>query len=609
MARWDPALIDLIRQRTDIVEVISEYVSLMRAGSNYKGLSPFKKEKTPSFYVTPSKQLWYCFSTGQGGDVFTFLQNYLGLDFPSAVRMLAQRAGIELPEAFSFQDTSVSEKREKSLKEQLYLLHERLTSHWHRTLLQSDLAQEARDYLASRGVGMETIQEFRLGYAPPGWENISIWAKEEGYDEQLLITAGLLVCKEDSRGKKLYDRFRNRIMIPITSESGHIVAFSGRTLEKDNPREAKYINSPETPIFQKSRILFGLEMHRRALLEARQAIVVEGPFDLIACHRAGIKNVVASQGTALTEHQVCILRRYVDEVVLCYDSDEAGQQAMIRAATVCYSHGLPVRVLQICSEKAVKEDPDSLIRKHGAEGFLSLANCAQDFWGFYFQFLSHKHPVTTERGRMVFQNEIFRMINHLSDPTEIDRILQRLSAYLGTDVRLLQSKLIEFQMKNRSNTSDTNANQQQASQNSQHSIHPVVAELLYLCLTDPNNNIPTLQKDLPREWLESLDGQSLLQDLLDTYGTDQWEGTFNYINSQDANLRQTFYKIYLSQPQPPPLRQILEHLEKKYLQRKLLSLEYQLANANTENAEKNTDILIQILDIKKKLHTFSTSAE
>ncbi len=605
MPRWDASIIDLIRERNDIVDVISQYVPLKRAGSNYKALSPFKKEKTPSFYVTPSKQIWYCFSTNQGGDVFKFLQNYLGLDFPSAVRMLAERAGIELPESGDAYDTTGADSGKKHLKEQLILLHERLATHWHNLLLRSEAAQIARDYLKSRGINSDTAREFRLGYAPPGWDNLRKWAKEEGFDEVLLTAGGLLIQKENTNTEKVYDRFRNRIIIPITSESGHVVAFSGRTLEKNNSTEAKYINSPETPIFEKSRILFGLDMHRRPLLETRQAIIVEGPFDLISCHMAGVKNVVAPQGTALTERQVRTLKRYVDEIILCYDSDEAGQHATMRAAAQCFSQGLPVRVLTLFSPDGNKQDPDSFIRQNGSQTFASLAASAQSFWEFFFQVLTKKNPPSTERGRYALRREVFSMACHLTDASEIDRVLQRLAAYVGADVRVLQSELKQFQ-KNSSDTSAlTYAHGTQNFQQTHIQPHPVIAELLHLCLNEPDKNIPLLQSDLPREWLQGLNGESLLLDLLDTYGTDTWEGTTKYISSKEDNLQSLLYKILISTTHPPPLHEILTHLEKKHLERALHALE----NEPTSDKKRQSEILSQILDIKKKLHSIHSSLD
>jgi len=605
MPRWDASLIELIRERNDIVDVISQYVTLKRAGSNYKGLSPFKKEKTPSFYVTPSKQIWYCFSTGQGGDVFKFLQNYLGLDFPSAVRMLAERAGVGLPETGQPHESDSQHTGENHLKEQLINLHERLTTHWHTLLMRSDQAEDARAYLKSRGITSSVAREFRIGFAPPGWQNLHQWAKEEGFDELLLLSAGLLVKKENAKPEDAYDRFRNRIIIPITSESGHVVAFSGRSLQKNDPREPKYINSPETPIFEKSRILLGLELHRRELLESRQAIIVEGPFDLVACHIAGVKNVVASQGTALTERHVRTLKRYVDEILLCYDSDEAGQTATRRAAIQCFSQGLPVRVLKLTSPDGAKEDPDSFIRQHGAESFISLAGSAPDFWQFYFQILINKHPPTSERGRYTLRREIFEVASHMTDAAEIDRVLQRLAAHVGSDTRILQTELNEWKKKNITNHLETTYSNPISPSQTELQPHPVVAELLYLCLNDPDKYIPLLQSEMPREWLFGLVGQDLLTDLLESYGTDNWEGTSDYISSKAENLQPILYKIFISHTKPPPISHILSHLEKKYLQQKLKSLENQLISPECDQKK----LLIEILDIKTKLHKLTCFTE
>lgn len=634
MPRWDSHLIELVRERNDIVDVISQYVPLKRAGSNYKALSPFKKEKTPSFYVTPSKQIWYCFSTGQGGDVFKFLQVYLGLDFPSAVRMLAERAGVELHENET--DQQHSDPGGTEIKKQLYALHEKLTAHWHRLLLRSLDAAHAREYLAARGVNIDTAREFRLGYAPAGWDHTIKWAASEGYDELLLKAAGLIVQRENRSDSPGYDRFRNRIIIPITTESGQVAGFSGRTLEKGDTREAKYINSPETPIFEKSRILFGLEMHRRDILALRQALVVEGPFDLIACHAAGIRNVVAPQGTALTEQQVRTIRRYADEVVLCYDTDEAGRRATTRAAAQCLAAGLPVRVLTLASTDQDKQDPDSFVRKHGADAMRQLLASCADFWDYHISQTAQQNPPDTERGRSVLKRAVFELAVLVSEKTTLDRIFQLLAARLVTDPRLLQNEFEDWKKKNPHaaramlERDDQQAHIIQEPQHPQHCtsghsptnsqtptestnrlstnpvVHPVVEDLLRHVLAEPDKIIPRLLSDVEPQMISDMPGGEILTRLLESYGTDSWEGISTYISSASPAEQTLLYRLSSKERETPPLDHILIHLRRVHLEKKVRQLELQLKNTPTSEAPA---ILTRLLDIKTELHKLQLPSE
>ncbi|MCL5099306.1 MAG: DNA primase [Candidatus Omnitrophica bacterium] len=292
--------LEQIRAASDIVDVISARFPLKRAGANFVALCPFHKEKTPSFSVNPQKQIFYCFGCHKGGDVFAFIQAYDNVGFTEAVRQLADRAGIPLePEGPG------GASRVHRLKETLWQVHEQISQRWHRLLTEDPCAQEARDYLAKRAVSSEAVKLFRLGYAPESWDDTVNWAGKKGFELGLVEKAGLIVRKEKEGRTLLFDRFRGRLMFPICDEAGRVIGFSGRIL-RDAPQTAKYLNSPETPIFEKRRVLFGLDKSKRPILDAQFAIICEGQLDLIACFMAGIKNVVAPQGTALTADQARI---------------------------------------------------------------------------------------------------------------------------------------------------------------------------------------------------------------------------------------------------------------------------------------------------------------
>src|ERR1051326_2086458 len=330
---FSTSTLEQIRAASDIVDVIGSYLPLKRAGANFVTLCPFHKEKSPSFNVNPHRQIFHCFGCHKGGDVFAFVQEYENIDFPEAVRRLAERARIPL----EFEKDPAGQKT-RYLKETLLKIHEQIAQRWQGALAGEAGGQVARDYLEKRGVPQEAIKAFRLGYAPEAWDDTVNWARGKGYELPVVEQAGLILRKEGS--DHFYDRFRGRLIFPICDEQGRVIGFSGRVLAGDE-KTAKYVNSPETPIFTKGKVLFALDKAKRAILDAGFAVVCEGQLDLIACHMAGLQNVVAPQGTALTADHCRILKRYVDEVVLCFDGDTAGRRAAARAFDDLLSAGIP----------------------------------------------------------------------------------------------------------------------------------------------------------------------------------------------------------------------------------------------------------------------------
>src|SRR5215813_8555905 len=332
---FSQATLEQVRAASDIVEVIGAYIPLKRAGANFHALCPFHKEKTPSFNVNPHRQIFHCFGCHKGGDVFTFVREYENIDFVEAVRRLADRAKIAIET-----ERGAGESFSRGVKEKLLEIHEQIAQRWQSALANEASGQLGRDYLAKRGVSVEAIKLFRLGAAPDLWDDTVNWASSKGHELEMVERAGLILRKEAA--DHYYDRFRGRLMFPICDEQGRVVGFSGRVLSGDE-KTAKYVNSPETPIFTKSKIFFGLDKSKRAILDKGYAIICEGQLDLIACFTNGVQNIVAPQGTAFTAEHARILKRYVDEVILCFDADEAGQNAMVRALDSLLAAGLAVR--------------------------------------------------------------------------------------------------------------------------------------------------------------------------------------------------------------------------------------------------------------------------
>src|SRR5213593_1922230 len=321
--------IEQIAAANDIVEVIGSYFPLKRAGANFKALCPFHREKTPSFTVSPSRQTFHCFGCGVGGSVFRFVMDYEHVDFPSAVRKLAARVGIPVIE----ERGPIGADDQVEARHILLQLHGEAAVWFHENLIKREFAEPARKYLNKRGITGEIAKRWQLGYAPEEWDAFGSWARGRGYNARDLIASGLVKTKDDADGMPShtsYDRFRGRIMFPICNDIGEVIAFSGRLL-KDEDGAAKYLNSPETQLFRKGNVLFGLHKSKRALIEVSCAVVCEGQLDLISLFEAGITNVVAPQGTAFTESQARILKRFVNEVVLCFDADTSGQKAAERS--------------------------------------------------------------------------------------------------------------------------------------------------------------------------------------------------------------------------------------------------------------------------------------
>src|SRR5277367_3211173 len=387
MAGFSQTTLERIRAASDIVDIIGGYLPLKKAGANFTALCPFHKEKTPSFNVNPHKQIFHCFGCHKGGDVFAFVRDYENIDFPDAVRRLAERARIPLET-----DGKAGHPETRHIKDQLLQIHEQITQRWQTALASDPAGQVARDYLARRGVGQEAIQLFRLGFAPEAWDDTVNWAKSKHFEPALMEQAGLILHKEGTGHS--YDRFRGRLIFPICDEQGRVIGFSGRVLAGDE-KAAKYVNSPESPIFTKGKVMFGLDKSKRALLDKHCAIICEGQLDLIACFMAGVTNVVAPQGTALTGDHTRILKRYVEEVILCFDSDNAGQNAAVRSLDSLLASGLAVRVASV----PAPHDPDSFIKEFGSAAFAQLIEKARGFFDYYLDRLCKLHDAATDRGR------------------------------------------------------------------------------------------------------------------------------------------------------------------------------------------------------------------
>lgn len=417
MAKYSQEIKSRVLAATDIVELIGSALELKPSGAGrFKALCPFHHEKTPSFNVSRDRQRFYCFGCQKGGDAINWVMEHDALPFPDAMRKLADRAGVELPAP------SERDGKEDFLRRQLIELGSFAAGFYTDLLKEPMKGSKARTYLKTRHLKDDTVKRFGIGFAPDGWSNLLDAARAKGIRDAVLDASGLV--KRGERGS-FYDTFRDRLMVPIRDVSGNVVAFGGRDLGGES--QAKYINSPETVIYKKSRVLYGLYEAREALRHEKRAILVEGYFDLMRCFDAGIHNVIASCGTALTTEQANLIRRYVPEVVIVYDGDSAGVNAALRATAILTAAGLTVRALALPDGK----DPDDYIRDNGAEAFHNLVIAAPDFVTFYVRM--NESRLNSIEGRTDVAKEVFTIVQSLDDAMRTDEYLKRLARELQLD--------------------------------------------------------------------------------------------------------------------------------------------------------------------------------
>lgn len=396
-------VIDQILDRCDIVEVIASYVPLKPAGRNFKALSPFQHEKTPSFFVNPQKQIFHCFSSGVGGNVITFVMKVEHCTFPEACRLLAERYGIVIPAA------NPAEAQRGELRQQIRQVTAQAAEYFHQVLLtdKNPTTSSARDYLKGRGLTLENVRTFLLGFAPDRWDGLITFLKNKGCTCDLMEKAGLALPQ--TRGDGYYDRFRNRVMFPIFDVNNRCIAFGARAMEKDNP--AKYINSPETMVYTKGQHLYGLHLSKEAIVRQDYAVVVEGYMDFITPFAAGVKNLVASLGTALTVEQIRLVRRYTEHVVMLFDADQAGEAAMMRSFDTLIAEGMHVRVAVL----EPGEDPDSFVRKHGAEQFRQRIENSRSLLEYKLDMLKRRFDTATIEGRAAISQAMLPTISKINN--------------------------------------------------------------------------------------------------------------------------------------------------------------------------------------------------
>lgn len=532
--------IDEVKSRVDIVDVVGDFVSLKRSGQNYKALSPFVNEKTPSFYVVPSKGIFKDFSSGKGGDGITFVMEHEGMSYLEAIRYLAKKYGIEIKEEAG---RTEEERASQSERDSLYILMNFAKDHYKNLLFNSEEGKSiGMSYFRERGFNDRTIEKFELGYCLNEWDNLTRTATAKGYTEHMLEKAGLLIRKED--GKK-YDRFRGRVIFPVHNLSGKVIAFGARMLtkEKDQP---KYINSPETDIYHKSHVLYGLYQARNAIRKDEFCYLVEGYTDVISMHQADVENVVASSGTALTEDQIKLMRRFTGNVTVLYDGDAAGIKAALRGIDLVLKGGLNVRIVLLPDG----EDPDSFSRKTGSTGFKKfLHDRSQDFITFkidlYAKEASHDPIKKAEAIR-----EIVSSIGVIPDPIKRSVYMQETSRLLSISEAVLLTEL------NKLLISERDKKKQERVRGEDKPPIPVISETTSVSKTDIAGIVQLQERETIRLLLNHAESQYEEQRLMDFMFTELEDVEFT-----DPVLKEIYnmFKEAAAQKQKVDMSYFMEH--------------------------------------------------
>jgi DNA primase len=488
MALFPAAFIDDLKSHADIVQVVQERVPLRRSGTAWKGLCPFHGEKTPSFQVNGDKGFFHCFGCGVGGDVIKFVELFEKIAFPEAVRQLAARVGLAVPEPEeSAQDAEGQRDREALLK-----AHEVAVT-WFREQLATPAGAAARRQLQSRGLTAETIELIGAGYAPASREALKSRLMKEGFSPAILLRSGLAVQRDE---RTVLDRFRNRLMIPIHRDNGAIVAFGGRAMEEG--QQPKYLNSPETPIYVKGRTLYGLHLSKSAITRAKHAVMVEGYFDVAQAYQAGITNVVASSGTALTPAQARLLKRFASKVVLSFDPDAAGQGAAARSSELLVTEGFQVNVATL----PAGDDPDNFIRKSGGAAYQERLRASRPYLDYLLDRASAGHDFSKDESRREFLSAMLAVAARIPDAATRDQFADRLAHKARITEEVVRAEIRKAAVQRQTTVDDRTVPPVGA-------LKPAERGLIWAIMKDPRAALPALE-ELEAEDLEGLSTRSVI---------------------------------------------------------------------------------------------------
>ena len=564
--RIDEGKIDQIRQAVDVVEVISDYVQLKKQGRNYFGLCPFHGESTPSFSVSPDKQIFHCFGCGAGGNVFSFLMELEGISFQEAAIKLAAKVNIDLDIHLS---SIQGGKKISSEHQSMMDVHELLRKFYHHLLVNTNEGQQALEYLLNRGFTLESIDKFQIGYSLNSWDFVYKFLSKREYQPELMVSAGLIIKRE--RDGTYFDRFRNRIMFPIFDRYGNTIAFSGRSLGAEEP---KYLNSPETAIFNKSKILYNYHLAKPSLKKLQHAVLFEGFADCIAADRSGVENGIATMGTSLTDEHIALLRQSVQSITICYDSDKAGIEAAYRAGNHLQEAGFQIKVAMM----ADGQDPDEYITKNGAEKFRNEVIGASLTWmAFKFLYFRRGKNLQNEGERLAYIEVIIKEISKLDKAVERDHYLRQLAVEFSLSLEALkqEQKQIFFAEKRRSHGKSEPLQK------------PLLAAKPVEALKPAHY---TAERCLIAHMLRDRDVAYKVQELLagQTFSTDEHQAIITYLLSFYEEYDESDTSAFLTYIQDVNLRRMVAEIE-------MMSINVELSN------QELTDYIKQVLNYQKLL--------
>jgi len=595
--------LNTIRNAVDIVDIVNEYVQLKKQGRNYFGLCPFHGESTPSFSVSPDKQIFHCFGCGAGGNVFTFLMDIEGYSFVEAAKELADKGNIPLQLESS--DSSARHEQPSESKKMI-AAHELLCKFYHHLLVNTKEGENALQYLEDRGFTRQSMDKFSIGYALNSWEFVTNFLSKRGFDFDLLHKAGIIVKREDD--EKQFDRFRNRIMFPIHNHQGEVVAFSGRALGNDEP---KYLNTPETPIFNKSKLLFNFHQARSAIRKKEYAVLFEGFADVISATEAGVDNGLATMGTSLTEEHIQILKRNCNEVLICFDSDKAGIEAANRAANMLFQAGLTIKVAYMPDGL----DPDEYIKKYGPKSFMQdVIGDSLTYLAFKMRFLRMGRNLNNEGERIAYIEEVLKEINKLPSAVEREHYLRQISSEfsLSLDALTAQQKKLFFAEKKRGNLPQTNyqSNNNQIVLQYEQKLKPayINAELKLLAHMMQSKETAYKIKHLLNNDILNIDEHQAIMTYLFGYYEQSEDPEISLFLSfvPDQQLRKIISQIQMMSVTPEPSDQeIKDYISVVLKQQKMLMIkekEVQRAEAERLKDYKQAAIIAsEIIQLKKSL--------
>ena len=525
MPAFSKDFIERVRQANPVETIIGEHVTLKKSGKNLKGLCPFHNEKTPSFSVSPDKGFFHCFGCGESGSVFNFLMKHDGVSFQEAVEELANKAGLPLENIGGNSAGNQFAARRRQTKDRLISLC-KFAENFFIKSLHSNVGANTREYINSRGINDDAARGFRLGFAPDSWDSLRNAARKDGYSDDELVLVGLAAKNNDETG--VYDRFRNRLIFPIWDLAGNVIAFGGRAFGDDNP---KYLNPPETPLYVKSKVLYPIFYTKRAIKKKGSAILCEGYMDALTLAQFRFTNVVASCGTALTNAQAHLLKRFTEKVVVAYDGDTAGQEAAIKSISVLIEQGIDVFIAPLSGG----DDPDSFIKSHGPEKFRELLNNAIPFFEYLLNELKKKIDITTPQGKRQLCYKVFPLIIKFDDNILRGGYIDQLADFINTDRNRVEYALKEFAAKeNRKEKYKTTREE------THNKIKLGLAEETFIAAILSNDDaLKFASENLDIEYIEHPVAHELIKRMYSESQTGEWRGPqafIDEISDDDAGL-------------------------------------------------------------------------